>query len=267
MHHTLGIIGTGAIAEAVVTGLCTSSQPPQRILLSPRNTNRAQNLAGRFSQVAIGADNQAVLDSSDWVVLAVRPQVVGPVMQELRFQSGHRILSFMAGISIEQLKVLVKPASNIVRMNPLPAIARHEGPILMSPPSGEIAHLFQGLGSLIQLEREDQLETFCAVTGLMAPYFGLLDQCTNWLASKGIDESQAFDFVGALYRCLGQTPQDSTEYDFGKVAQEHATPQGFNEHALRELKRIGWFDDVSDVLDLLNRRLEGKASFEDQVSE
>ena len=101
----------------------------------------------------------------------------------------------------------------------------------------------------------------------MAPYFGMLDQCTNWLTSKGIDESSAFDFIGALYKSLGNTPQDEVAKDFGLVAKEHATPQGFNEHALRELKRIGWFEDVSAVLDLLNRRLEGKAQFEDRVRE
>ena len=49
------------------------------------------------------------------------------------------------------------------------------------------------------------------------------------------------------------------------MAKEHATPQGFNEHALRELTNLGWYGDVSDVLDLLNRRLEGKANFEDKV--
>ena len=159
----------------------------------------------------------------------------------------------------------MEPATQIVRMIPLPAIARHEGPIIMSPPSQEIAALFEKLGSLVQVEHEHQLETFCAVTGLMAPYFGLLDQCVNWLSAQGIDESKAFDFVGALFEALGRTPRDTNEKDFGNVAKEHATPQGFNEHALRELTNLGWYGDVSDVLDLLNRRLEGKANFEDKV--
>lgn len=263
MSKSIGIIGTGAIAEAVVIGLSTKAIPPEQILLSPRNAERAQRLADRFPSVAIADDNQTVIDNSDLVFIAVRPQVAEEVLSKLRFREDQRVLSFMAGVSIERLKAYVKPSKQIVRMNPLPAIARHEGPILLSPPSQEIAELFQDTGSLIQVEEEAQLETFCAVTGLMAPYFALLDQCVDWLRRNGIDESKAFDFVGALYESLGRTPQDSTEKDFGKVATEHATPQGFNEHALRELKKIGWYGDVSNVLDLLNRRLEGKADFED----
>lgn len=265
MSNTIGIIGTGAIAEAVVIGLCTQSDPPEKILLSPRNKQRAKHLAERFSNVDIGSDNQTVVSRSDVIFLGIRPQVVGEVLQELTFIPDQTVLSFIAGVSIDQLRPLVCPAKEIVRMIPLPANARHEGPILMSPPSEPIAELFKELGSLIQLEREDQLETFCATTGLMASYFGLLDQCTHWLTSKGIDESKAFDFVSALFKCLGETPVDTSEKDFGKVAKEHATPQGFNEHALRELKRIGWYRDVSAILDLLNRRLDGKAGFEDEV--
>ncbi len=203
--------------------------------------------------------------NSELLIIAIRPQIVAEVLPSLTFRKDQWVLSLVAGVSIQQLGDLLNPASQIVRMIPLPAIARHEGPILMSPPTQEIADLFEGMGSLIQVEQEADLDTFCAVTGLMAPYFGLLDRCVGWLSANGIDESKAFDFVGALYECLGRTPQDSTEKDFGKVAKEHATPQGFNEQALRELTKLGWYRDVSNVLDLLNQRLEGKASFEDSV--
>lgn len=261
----IGIIGTGAIAEAVIIGLCTKEEPPESILLSPRNEQRAIRLAKKFVNVSIAADNQAVLDGSNLIFLAVRPQVVEEVCEKLNFKEHQPVLSFISGISIGKLEALLEPTTQIVRMIPLPAISRHEGPILMSPPSPEIAELFQGTGSLIQVEQEEQLEILCSVTGLMAPYFGLLDQCVDWLSKNGIDESRAFDFVGALYECLGHTPRDSTEKDFGKVAKEHATPEGFNEHAFRELSRIGWYEDVSDVLDLLKKRLDGLASFEDQI--
>jgi len=267
MSNTIGIIGTGAIAEAVVIGLCNKANPPEKIILSPRNKQRAERLALKFSNIAIASDNQAVITGSDMVFLAVRPQVVEEVLQGLTFRTKLPVVSFIAGISIKNLKVLVEPAKHIVRMIPLPAIARHEGPIILSPPSQDVAELFQEMGSLVQVEQENQLEPLSAVTGLMAPYFGFLDQCVEWLNTQGIDKSKAFDFVGALFECLGRTPRDSTDKDFGKVANEHATPQGFNEQALREFSKTGWYGDVSKVLDLLNLRLAGKADFEDGVTE
>lgn len=265
MSKTIGIIGTGAIAEAVVIGFCNKADPPRKIVLSPRNKQRAKQLAERFSNIEIGRDNQAVIEASDLVFLAVRPQVADEVLKGLAFTAEQQVVSFIAGYSITQLKGLIESARTVVRMIPLPALARHEGPIIMSPPSQELAELFQGLGSLVQVKQEDQLETLCALTGLMAPYFGLLDQCVDWLTRKGIDKSKAINFVGALFETLGRTPRDSTKQDFSQVASEHATPQGFNEQALRELTQLGWYGNVSDVLDLLRRRLEGKAGFEDGV--
>lgn len=262
MNKTIGIIGTGAIAEAVVTGLCRKVHPPEKILLSPRNAHRAASLAGKFPNVSVASDNRMVVSASGLVFLAVRPQVVETVLSKLTFEEDQRIVSFIAGFPIKRLEELVASSRKIVRMIPLPAIARHEGPLILSPPSAEIAELFQDLGSLIQVKKEEHLETLCAVTGMMAPYFGLLDQCVGWLSGHGIDESQAFEFVGALFQVLGHTPRDAREKDFSKVAKEHATPQGLNEQALRELTKIGWYGNVSKVLDLLHRRLEGKADFE-----
>ena len=45
----LGFIGTGKIASAVITGICTSKISFQKIIVSPRNRNIAQKLKKRFN--------------------------------------------------------------------------------------------------------------------------------------------------------------------------------------------------------------------------
>ena len=40
----LGFIGTGQIAKATITGICTSKISFQKILVSPRNRNISQKL-------------------------------------------------------------------------------------------------------------------------------------------------------------------------------------------------------------------------------
>ena len=265
MSKTIGIIGTGAIAEAVVTGLCKKAEPPARIVLSPRNQDRAKQLAEQFRNVEVAEDNQAVLRESGIVFIAVRPQIVEHVLTPLTFSEDHQILSFVSGHSIEKLQSLVTPAKRIARMIPLPSMARHEGPIILSPPSPGIAALFQGTGSLVEVEQEKELETLCAVTALMAPYFGLLDRCVDWLGSNGVEKSKAMDFTRALFNGLGQTPEASPGKDFAELSIEHATPMGFNEQAFRELKKIGWYDDISNILDLISNRLAGKAAIKDGI--
>ncbi len=80
----LGFVGTGTIASAMVIGLRAAGNTDP-IILSPRNAEIAADLAGRFDNVQVASTNQAVLDASDLVVLAVRPQIASSVLPELRF--------------------------------------------------------------------------------------------------------------------------------------------------------------------------------------
>ncbi|MBB3393783.1 pyrroline-5-carboxylate reductase [Rhizobium sp. BK060] len=71
----IGFIGTGAIADAMVRGLLTKPAVVSQVTISPRNAEIAQRLAADFAEITVAADNQAVIDASDMVVLAVRPQI------------------------------------------------------------------------------------------------------------------------------------------------------------------------------------------------
>ena len=56
---SIGFIGTGTIAEAVVTGLLNSNNAPKKVIVSPRNTKRALALESKFTQVEVANNNQA----------------------------------------------------------------------------------------------------------------------------------------------------------------------------------------------------------------
>ena len=59
-----GVLGVGALASAIVTGLCEGVADPPAIVLSPRNADTAADLAARFESVSVAADNQAVVDAA-----------------------------------------------------------------------------------------------------------------------------------------------------------------------------------------------------------
>jgi pyrroline-5-carboxylate reductase len=60
-HHIaddLGIVGVGAIAEAIVTGLCEGKESPPTIHLSPRGAARTRRLAARYRRVPPERDSR-----------------------------------------------------------------------------------------------------------------------------------------------------------------------------------------------------------------
>ena len=72
---TLGLIGTGTLAAALVTGFCSrAAETPYPIVLSPRSRENAARLKAAYpDRVTVAESMQEVVDRSDWVMLAVLP--------------------------------------------------------------------------------------------------------------------------------------------------------------------------------------------------
>ena len=261
----VGFIGVGTIAEALITGMCAAGEQRATFLLSPRNADIAKRLAERFSSVEVAGDNQAVIDGSDIIFLAVRPQVAADVLGTLKFRQDQRIVSLIATFDVARLRTLVAPASTIARAAPLPAVARRLGPLTLYPPVPEIVKLLEGLGQLVQLQNEADLDAYWAVTGLMGSYLGMLDEIAGWLARKNLEETQVFPFVAAMFEALAVTAAERSGDGFDRLVVEHSTPGGLNEQAYRELQAAGWTRLISQTLDLLHARILGRATLADRL--
>jgi pyrroline-5-carboxylate reductase len=261
----VGFIGVGTIAEALITGMCAAGKHRADFLLSPRNATLAAGLASRYPFVTVATDNQAVIDGSDIVFLAITPQVAEQVLGPLAFRPDQRIISLVATFDLVRLRPLVAPATTIIRAAPLPPVAQRMGALPFHPPLPEIAALLEGLGLVVPLEREEDLDALWAVTALMGSYFGLLDQVSGWLTRHGVPDDQARPYVGAVLNALGVTAKARSSEGFDRLAVAHSTPGGLNEQAWRELKAAGWPGLVSEALDLIHARVSGQATLADTL--
>ena len=256
----LGFVGTGAITSAIVTGLCTRADARCRIAVSPRNAGCAASLATAFPQVRIAADNQGVLDDSDVVFLAVRPQIVRQVVGELRFRPEHRVISLVATYSRQTIAELVRPASSVVCAVPLPTVAFHEGPTAIFPPDACAASIFELLGRAIEVATETELHALWTATATMATYFRFLRTIASWLSAHGVPETRARDYVVTMFAGLARAAARRPE-PLEHLAGEFATRGGLNEQCAAALCRAGAFDACSGALDGVHARIvEGTGS-------
>lgn len=155
------------------------------VVVSPRGATIAADLAKRFAHVAVAASNQEVLDQSDIVVLAVRPQVVDQVLGELTFRLDHRVISLVAAVSLEALKAGVAPARSVTRAVPLPFVAHRQGVTAIHPSSPDARGLFDRLGRTVVVNDEQAFHTFSAATALIASHFALADAVARWMTGHG----------------------------------------------------------------------------------
>lgn len=256
---TLGFVGTGAITAAIVTGLSSDGAPAPAIFLSPRNAGIAADLARRFDNVSVCDSNQAVLDASETVVLAVRPQVAAEVLAGLRFTPGQTAISLIAGFPTHRIATLVAPAHKIWRAIPLPSVAQKRSPIAVCPPRGAASQLFAPLGQVFDIESEDHLNVFSTATSTMAAHFGFLSHLASWVGRQGIPQQQARDYVARMFAALSATGLEASPRSFDDLAAAHATPGGLNEQVLRDLTADGVFQSLDAALDSVHRRATGQS--------
>jgi pyrroline-5-carboxylate reductase len=248
-----GVLGVGAIAEAIVIGACSADGPPS-VLLSPRNSARTTALAQRFASVSVAADNQAVVDRSSVVVLAVRPQDAASVLRELTFPEGRPVISLMAGISLDELGGLVAPARAAARAIPLPSVSRRAGVTPIHPPSAAARDLFGPLGGVLEVSDTRTFDALSASTATIAAHFEYLDAIARWLAAGGVPQREAEHYLASVFAAIADTLRDSPQ-DFALLARDHATPGGINEQFSTALREAGTLETVSRSLDAVLERL------------
>ncbi|WOD17090.1 pyrroline-5-carboxylate reductase [Paraburkholderia kirstenboschensis] len=252
----LGFVGTGAITRAIVTGLTHAKAPFEHIYLSPRNTDVAAGLAELDSRVSVCPTNQDVLDSSDVVCLAVVPQIAVDVFKELRFVARHHVISFLAGVSISDLKQMVGPDSAIIRAIPLPAVAARKGSTAICPPDEIASLLFSHVGTSVEVSDEGKFDALFAVTATMASFYAVMETQAVWLEKQGVDYESGRAYLAAYYDGLSYEATTGKE-PFSALVQSSMTTGGINEQLHKELSSTGTYSNYSAALDNVLKRIKG----------
>jgi pyrroline-5-carboxylate reductase len=254
----LGFVGTGAIASAIVTGL-NAAGGGHTILVSPRNAQAAAALAARFSNVTVATSNQNVLDGSEVVMLAVRPQVATEVLSEIKFRPDHHVISLMAITPLQKVAALVAPATKVTRAIPLPLVADRCGPTAIYPPDPTAAEIFSRLGTTIEATSADQFDAFSTATATMAPYFAFADEIASWLARHGVPAPDGRRYVATVFQGLGNIAVATPEHSLAALAGEFATRGGINEQVTAHLREQGALASLADALDAVLQRMKTAA--------
>lgn len=252
----LGFIGTGAIAEAVITGMLNANAFDGTVIVSERNRVRSTRLAQNYPQVTVEADNQKLVDRSDWVLISVLPDQAESVLQDIRFRREQFVISMVAGRTLQSLKELVAPASNVFRIIPLPPIEIGLGPLPITPPNDDVAALFSRFGTAIQLEDEEHFSALSASSAVMASFYQWVATLSKWTQSQGVPPEEATQYNTSMIRALAQTTIGQSDAELQNMAQECLTEGGLNEQVLNESLADHWFSQMASRLDRIAQRLE-----------
>ena len=252
----IGFIGTGQITKAVVLGITRSKIKYKKILISRRNNKISKYLKNINKKIKISSDNQFIINNSDWIFLAITPDVGKKILKKLNFKSNKIIISFISTIKLNELKTLTNRKATIVRAIPLPPISIMKGPVPLFPKNSKISKFFNNIGDSININNETSSLKFWATSSLMAPYYELLFEVSKWLQKKGLSKSYSQKYVSSLFSALSEVAVMRSDRDLKLLVKDSQTPKGLNEQTLKFLKKKGFYKQLIFSLEKILKRLK-----------
>ena len=116
----IGFLGGGAMGEALITGLLRAGLvAPSEICVSDVSDGRLEHLKQKLG-VNGTTDSRSVVKDADIVILAVKPQVMAPLLKEVAAvaRPEQTFISIAAGITIDFIESCLDGPIPVVRVMP-----------------------------------------------------------------------------------------------------------------------------------------------------
>ncbi|HET6629150.1 MAG TPA: pyrroline-5-carboxylate reductase [Woeseiaceae bacterium] len=177
-HARVAILGGGNVGQALARGWAAAGRfAPAEIMLTRRQVEKLGELADAGFKV--GSDNRAAVEQARQIVVAVQPQQLRALLQDIRpalDPQRHTLVSVASGVRIEQIRELAGEGVPIVRAMPNTAIAIGESmTCLAAPPEHAEAlqqarTLFDSVGVTLEIN-ESMMEPATALCACGTAFF------------------------------------------------------------------------------------------------
>ena len=200
LPKSIGTIGAGNMAEAILEGLLRAGLSPDQLIASDPSDGRRAHLEERLA-IRTTTSNEEVCSASEVVVLAVKPNVVEAAVAAVRGSRDNLFLSIAAGLPLARLREFLGADARVIRAMPnTPAlISRSITAIAEDPASSpqdleRAAAVLQAIGTVVRVP-ESQLD---AVTGLSGSGPAYVYVFIEALTDAGIREGLSSDIARTL---------------------------------------------------------------------
>ena len=189
----VGFIGGGNMAEALINGLVASGREASTMMVSEPDAVRRKLVAKKYG-VRAAADNTELVRASRTVVLAVKPQVLGDVMDALRpaVTKNELFVSIAAGVMIARLEKGLGAASRVVRAMPnTPCLVGKSATVLCAGSRATASDvrlarkMFASVGDAHLVEDEKLMHLVTALSGSGPAYVYRFAEALVAAAEKG----------------------------------------------------------------------------------
>ena len=201
-NFRMGFIGCGKMAGAIIRGLLKADFiSPSLIVASQENE---ENIEERSKELGIEiiTDNKELVIKSDVIIIAVKPNQVKAVLDEIssKLDESKLIVSVAAGVTTKFIENNIPQSCRVIRVMPNTPVLVSEGmsgifggKFATSTDINIVKTIFETIGKTLILDNEDKIDIVTAISGSGPAFFY---KVINDIALAG--EKMGLDYEQAL---------------------------------------------------------------------
>lgn len=204
MQRIIGFIGFGNMGQAMVRGLIASKViSPNNIIASKKRMllDKDKEVLQNKYGIHITNDNRKVARESDYLILAIKPDTYGLVLEEIKdeIKANSLVIGIGAGISSSFLRDNLNPNTRYIRAMPNTPAMVGEGMSAISSVDKltesqleDILKIFTSFGK-VEIIDESLMDAFTALCGSSPAYiYILIEAMADGGVKEGLPRAQAY---------------------------------------------------------------------------
>ena len=267
-NKSIGFIGGGNMAEAIIKGLLAGGVQAGSIIVAEPLELRREFLATRYG-VAASNNGPEVADKADIIILAIKPQMAAGALDDLApsISPAKLVISIMAGISTAFMEEHLPAGLRVVRVMPNTAALIQAAASAICPgknaTEGDLetaSEIFSRVGTVVTTQEK----LMDAVTGLSGSGPAYVFSFIEALSDAGVKNGLARDvsLQLAVQTVLGAARMVSETGEHPALLKEKVTSPGGTTiaglHTLENGRFHGLIMDAVDSASSRSKELSGK---------
>jgi len=265
-NFRLGFLGAGNMAEAIVKGLISSKTlAPSMITLYDIRPERLDQLKNELS-VNKAESIESLFDTSDYIVMAVKPQNVSDLAEKLNglLTKEKTIISIMAGVPCKKLESVFQHEKNqkpnVIRCMPnTPALVEKgvsaiaAGSFVSNDKMEVAATIMGSVGTVDQVD-EMLIDAVTGLTGSGPAYiFKMMESLINAGIEEGLPPESVPNMVKNLVAGAAELAlQSDVEPD--ELRRRVTSPNGTTQAGLEAMDAAGFENAVKSAVKSATKR-------------
>jgi len=261
-NKQVGFVGTGNMGEALIKGLIHGHVcKPEQIICSDTRPERLKTVRETFG-VKGTSHNVEVVKQSDIIILAVKPQIMKSVVEEIAkyLDISKLVISIAAGVPLEAIEWCAKKELKLIRVMPNICVSVREG--ISAIAAGKCAlkedlmlakTIFDSVGKSLFIE-EVLLDAVTGLSGSGPAYiFLIIDALADAGVKVGLSRDDALILASQTVLGAAKMLMETGEHP-GKLKDMVTSPGGTAIAGLHTLEEGGLRTTLINAVEVATQR-------------